>query len=369
MASLEYYEVLGVKREASQQEVKSAYRRMAVRYHPDRNPDDPEAESKFKEAAEAYSVLSDPEKRAQYDRFGHRATANGGGFGGFDPATFGDFADILGDLFGFGFQRSGRAGARPGSDLRYRLSLTLEEAAFGVEKSLRIPRLEACESCAGSGAAVGTSKVVCSACEGYGQVRMTQGFLTVARACPKCSGTGEVVEDPCPKCNGQGRNEQVRTLTVTVPPGVDSGSRMRLQGEGEHGVQNGPTGDLFVELTVADHERLVRHGKDLYSLEEISYSQAVLGAVKSVETIHGAEELEVPEGTRGGSELRIRGKGMPRLDGRGTGDHIVKIEVKIPNPKWLSEEQIELLEKMADLDGDDVAEPRGVVDRVRDLFN
>lgn len=369
MSSVDYYSVLGVERGASHQEIKAAYRRIAVRHHPDRNPGDAEAERKFKQAAEAYSVLSDTRKRHQYDRFGHRAP-NGGGFSGFDPATFGDFADILGDLFGFGFQRGrGGGGARPGSDLRYRLSVTLEDAARGVEKSLRIPRLEVCDACGGNGAAEGTTSTTCSACEGYGQVRMTQGFLTVARTCPKCSGTGEVIEDPCRDCRGAGRREYQRTLSVNVPPGVDTGTRLRLQGEGEDGLRGGPTGDLYVDIVVEEHERLVRHGHDLYSAEEVTYSQAVLGAELEVETLHGREAWRLPPGTPNGNEIRIRGKGMPRLDGRGSGDHVLRVEIKVPDPKWLSEEQRELLERMADLEGESPSESRGVVDKVRDLFN
>ena len=369
MSQVDYYSVLGVERTASRQEIKAAYRRIAVRYHPDRNPDDPEAEAKFKQAAEAYSVLSDDNKRGQYDRFGHRAP-NGGGFSGFDPATFGDFADILGDLFGFGFQRSrGGGGARPGADLRYRLNVTLEEAAHGTEKSLRIPRLETCDSCAGSGAEDETSRVTCSACEGYGQIRMTQGFLTVARTCPKCSGTGEVVENPCRECRGEGRREYQRTLTVNVPPGVDTGTRLRLQGEGEHGVRGGSTGDLYVDVAVEEHEQLLRHGQDLYSTETVSYSQAVLGAELEAETLYGEETWRLPPGTRNGTEIRLRGKGMPRLDGRGHGDHVLVVEVEVPDPKWLSEEHREVLEQLAELEGKSVSESRGVVDRVRDLFN
>lgn len=369
MTTVDYYSVLGVERDASHQEIKAAYRRIAVRYHPDRNPGDTEAERKFKQAAEAYAVLSNADKRRQYDHFGHRSP-NGGGFSGFDPATFGDFADILGDLFGFGFQRGrGGGGARPGSDLRYRLNVTLEEAAQGVEKSLRIPRLEVCDTCGGSGAAEGTTSSTCSACEGYGQIRMTQGFLTVARTCPKCVGTGEVVENPCGDCRGDGRREYLRTLSVNVPPGVDSGNRLRLQGEGEHGLRGGPTGDLFVDVIVEEHERLVRHGHDLYSTEEVSYSQAVLGAELEVETLFGSETWKLPPGTRNGTEIRIRGKGMPRLDGRGRGDHVLRVEVRVPDPKWLSDEQRELLERLAELEGDSPAGSRGVVDKVRDLFN
>lgn len=368
MSQVDFYQVLGVERDASHQEIKAAYRRLAVRYHPDRNPRDAGAEMKFKQAAEAYSVLSDAEKRRQYDRFGHR-TPNGG-FSGFDPATFGDFADILGDLFGFGFQRArGGGGARPGADLRYRLSVTLEEASRGVEKSLRIPRLEVCDTCGGSGAAEGTTSTTCSACEGYGQVRMTQGFLTVARTCPKCSGTGEVIEDPCRDCRGDGRREYQRTLKVNVPRGVDNGTRLRLQSEGEDGARGGPTGDLYVDILVEEHERLVRHGHDLHSTEEVNYSQAVLGAELEVETLHGPESWRLPPGTRNGTEIRVRGKGMPRLDGRGIGDHVLRVEVRVPDPKWLSEEQRELLERMAELEGESRGESRGVVDKVRDLFN
>ena len=262
MAKRDYYEILGVGRDASQKQIKSAYRKLAVRHHPDRNPGDPESEEKFKEAAEAYAVLSDSGQRARYDRFGHQGV--GGGFGGFDAGTFGDFSDILGDFFGRGF--ADLFGARwsgpgqPGADLRYSLPLTLEEAAFGQEKTLEIPRLEVCDTCSGNGSAGGAPPVVCSACGGRGQIRFTQGFFTVARTCPQCGGEGRGISQPCPVCSGEGRVEKTRSIEVKIPAGVDTGTRLRLAGEGEHGRRGGRTGDLYVDITVQPHSDFVREG-------------------------------------------------------------------------------------------------------------
>ena len=352
--------------------IKSAYRKLAVRYHPDRNPDDPQAEEKFKEAAEAYAVLSDPDKRSRYDRFGHQA-AGAGGFGGFDPATFGDFADILGDFFGFGdiFGRAGRSRTRgrPGADLRYELKLTLEEAAFGTEKDITIPRLETCPECAGNGSAPGSSPQTCSACHGQGQVRFSQGFLTVARTCPQCGGEGQVITDPCADCRGGGRVERERRVELKIPPGVDSGSRLRLGGQGEHGLRGGPTGDLFVDLIVAPHEEFERAGADTLAPLLLSYAQLVLGTTVEVATLHGPEEVTVPAGSKPGSQFRLRGKGIPRLGGAGRGDHIVVAQLNVPRLKELSEEQHELLQRLAEIEGTPVKGERGVLERVKDLFH
>ena len=282
----DYYEILGVSRDADSRQIKTAYRRLAVQYHPDRNPEDSEAESRFKEAAEAYSVLSDTEKRARYDRFGHRGVSAGGA-GGFDPSTFGDFADILGEFFGMGFgdlfggQRR-RGGGEPGADLRYRLGLTLEEAAFGTEQSLRIPRLETCPSCDGSGSAADSSPATCTACGGYGQIRLSQGLFTVARTCPQCRGEGRVITDPCGECHGQGRVERERSIEVKIPPGVDTGTRLRLSGEGEHGRRGGRLGDLYVDILVQEHDDFEREGPHVRSQLALSYVQAVLGATVAV---------------------------------------------------------------------------------------
>jgi molecular chaperone DnaJ len=364
----DYYEVLGVGRGAEEREVKSAYRKLALKYHPDKNPGDGKAEERFKEAAEAYAVLSDPDKRARYDRFGHQGVA---GSGGFDPTIFADFSDILGDLFGFGFgdpfgrRRGAGGGPARGADLRYDLQLGFEEAAFGVEKTLRIPRLEACEACRGTGSAGGSAPALCSACGGRGQVRFTQGFFTVARTCPQCRGEGRVVVDPCAECRGDGRVERERSLSVKVPAGVDTGHRLRLSGEGEHGRLGGPAGDLYVVLQVRPHARLKRDGSTVFGRVAVSYPQAVLGATVEVETVHGTASLEVPPGTPHGKDFRLRGQGIQRLDGGGRGDHVAVVEIEIPHPRELTEEEGELLRRLAEISGKPVREERGVFDRVK----
>lgn len=368
----DYYEVLGVSRQADGREIKTAYRRLAVQFHPDRNPDDKEAESKFKEAAEAYAVLSEPDKRARYDRFGHGGMS-GPGFGGFDASTFGDFADILGDFFGMGFGdlfggRRRRSGGEPGADLRYRLRLELEQAAFGTDKTLKIPRLESCESCAGSGCAEGASPTTCSACGGYGQVRISQGLFTVARTCPQCRGQGQTITDPCGTCHGEGRVEKERSIEVKIPAGVDNGTRLRLAGEGEHGRRGGRTGDLYVDIQVDEHASFHREGPHVLGVLNVSYSQAVLGSSVEVETLHGSEVVEIPPGTAHGREFRLPGKGIARLDGRGQGDHIAHVQLSVPHPKDLSETEVELLRQLAEEQGHEVREDRGVLNRVRDLF-
>src|SRR6185295_13560461 len=311
-AKRDYYEVLSVTREASEKEIKTAYRRLAVQFHPDKNPGDREAEEKFKEAAEAYEVISDPEKRQRYDRFGHQGV-QGAGSGGFDPSTFGDFADILGDLFGFGRRAGGGGGASRGADLRYDLELTFEEAAFGSDQKLRLPRLEKCETCSGSGSAAGKAPVACSACGGRGQVQVAQGFLTFASTCPQCRGEGRVISDPCRDCRGSGLVERERTLEIRIPAGVDTGARLRLVGEGEHGRLGGPPGDLYVVTAVKPHPRFQRDGSTVISRQRISYPQAVLGARLEVETLHGTTPLEIPSGTQHGKDFRLRGQGIDRV--------------------------------------------------------
>lgn len=368
----DYYEVLGVSRQADAREIKTAYRRLAVQFHPDRNPDDKAAESQFKEAAEAYAVLSDSEKRARYDRFGHGGVS-GTGFGGFDPSTFGDFADILGDFFGMGFgdlfgNRRRRGGGESGADLRYRLRLELEQAAFGTDEVLKVPRLETCDTCAGSGSTADSPPATCSACGGYGQVRISQGLFTVARTCPQCRGEGQVITDPCIDCRGEGRVEHERSIEVKIPAGVDNGTRLRLAGEGEHGRRGGRAGDLYVDILLEPHAFFEREGPHLHGALKLSYSQAVLGTSTEVDTLHGPEELEIPPGTAHGKEFRLNGKGIPRLDGRGQGDHIVHVQLHVPSPKNLSETEIELLKQLAEEEGSEVREDRGVLNRVRDLF-
>ena len=367
MAKRDYYEVLGIGRSASQQEIKSAYRKIAVRDHPDKNPGDKAAEERFKEAAEAYAVLSDADKRARYDRFGHQGVA-GAGAGGFDPTIFADFSDILGDIFGFGGRRGGGSGMTRGADLRYDLTLTFEEGAFGTETTLRIPRLEGCPKCSGSGSANGSPPAVCSACGGRGQVRFTQGFFTVARTCPQCQGEGRVIGDPCPECRGEGRVERERSIGVKIPAGVDTGARLRLSGEGEHGRRGGPAGDLYVVLQVRPHKQFRRDGTTVLSRQSISYPQAVLGTTVEVETLHGKSALDIPAGTPHGRDFRLRGQGISRLDGSGRGDHVVTVEVAVPQPRDLSDEELQLLRRMAEIGGDPVKEERNVLDRVKNLF-
>ncbi len=367
----DYYEVLGVGRSASPQEVKSAYRKLAVQYHPDKNQGDREAEERFKEAAEAYAVLSDPEKRARYDRFGHQGVG-GVGAGGFDPTIFADFSDILGDLFGFGDlfggRRRGGSRAARGADLRYDLTLTFEEAAFGTETTLRIPRLESCGKCSGSGSAEGSQASVCSACGGAGQVRMSQGFFTMVRTCPQCGGEGRVITNPCQECRGQGRTERERSIQVKIPAGVDTGARLRLTGEGEHGLHGGPPGDLYVVLSVKPHPRFRRDGYDVLSRLDLSYPQAVLGTTVEIETLHGESTLEIPPGTAHGERLRIANRGIDRLGDSGRGAHIVEVALAVPRPRDLSDQEIELLRKLAEIRGTPVRSERGVVERVRDFF-
>jgi molecular chaperone DnaJ len=364
----DYYEVLGVARDATAQQVKAAYRKLALQYHPDKNPGDSEAEERFKEAAEAYAVLSDEDKRARYDRFGREA-AGGFGAGGIDPTIFGDFSDILGDLFGFGFGGGARAGgAVPGADLRYDLEISFEEAAFGVTRTVEFPRLEGCAACNGEGSAGGKAPATCRACGGSGQVRFSQGFFTVARSCPNCHGEGRVVTDPCPECRGAGRVERERRLEVKIPAGVDSGARLRLSGEGEHGRRNGRRGDLYVVLAVAPHERFRREGPHVLVEEEIGYPQAVLGAEIEVATLRGGRPLEIPPGTHAGQLFRLKGEGIDRLGGRGRGDQIVEIAIRVPRPAELVDEQRELLRRLGELEGRPAREERGVLDRVKDLF-
>ena len=364
----DYYEVLEVERNASDSEIKSAYRKLAVKYHPDRNADNPEAEDKFKEASEAYSVLSDAEKRARYDRFGHQDGAQG--FSGFDPSAFGDFSDILGDLFGFGGGGGRRRGSQgvPGADLRYDLEITFEEAAFGVAKRIQFPRLESCDDCSGSGSADGNLKT-CNMCGGSGRVRFSQGFFSVARTCPECQGEGRQVTDPCKSCRGHGRVPQEKELEVSIPAGVDNGMRLRLRGEGERGKRGGPSGDLDVVIHVLDHERFQRDGADVHEMLYLTYAQMVLGTEKEIDTLHGKEKVKVAAGTQPGHETRLRGKGIPQLGAERRGDHIVHLMLKVPKPKELDSDRLALLHKLAELEGSEVHhEAKGVFEKVKNLF-
>jgi molecular chaperone DnaJ len=371
MSKRDYYEILGVSRTANDQEIKSAYRKLAVRYHPDKNPNDSSAEEKFKEAAEAYSVLSDAEQRRRYDRFGHAGVSSAAGAGAWGAPGFGGIEDILGDLFGFGDVFGGgrtgsrRTAAQRGSDLRYDLEIKLEEAAQGMTAQLRIPRLESCETCQGSGAAAGTQPENCQTCSGTGQVRYQQGFFSVARTCQTCRGVGRVITNPCPKCKGAGRVEREKQMEVKIPGGVETGSRLRVQGEGEAGTQGGPSGDLYVVIHVAEHDQFERQGSNLYEAVPITFAQAALGSDISVKTLDGEEKLKVPMGTQTGTVFRLKGKGMPVLGGRGRGDLFVSVTVITPTT--LTREQRKLLEQLAEVENKDL-EDKGLVDKVRDIF-
>ncbi len=347
----DYYEVLGVSRTSGDQEIKSAYRKLALQYHPDRNPDNPEAEERFKECSEAYAVLADAEKRARYDRFGHAGvgSAAGQGFGGFDPNVFNDFQDIFGDLFGFGdvFGQGGgrrRTRAQRGADLREDLTLEFEEAVFGVTKQVQMRRLEECDQCKGTGVAPGKSPINCTTCGGRGQMRYQQGFFTITRACSTCGGAGKLIVDPCTQCRGQGRITRARTVTAKVPAGVDEGARILYSNEGEAGVFGGPPGDLYIVLHVKEHTFFERDGKDLHCTVPISISQAALGAEIHVPTLEGEDKLKIPEGTQTGATFKLKNKGVPVLNGRGRGDLFV--DVKVQTPSKLTKRQRELLEEL-----------------------
>jgi molecular chaperone DnaJ len=364
----DYYEVLGIQRGAAIDEIKKSYRRLAVKYHPDKNPGDAEAEEKFKEAAEAYGVLSDDEKRSRYDRFGHQGLGN---MGGFDPNQFADFGDILGDLFGFGdfFGTSRRRGTRAakGQDVRYDLTLTFEEAVFGKEISVDVPRVATCPTCTGTGAKPGTQPVSCSGCGGRGQIRYSQGFFAISRTCPQCGGAGKVIKDPCVTCDGAGRVRESKTISVKVPAGVDDGSRLRVSGEGEAGFNGGPAGDLYVFLSVREHPKFQRRDYDIHSEQTISFTQAALGAEIRTDTIDGQESLRIPPGTQPNQVFKLRSKGVQFLDGTGRGDHYVHAAVRIPTS--LSDEQKQLLEQYAALEGEESGSGRRVLDKVKDFFS
>jgi molecular chaperone DnaJ len=373
----DYYEVLGVERSATEQVIKSAYRKLALKHHPDRNPDSKEAEERFKEAAEAYAVLADPAKRQAYDRFGH-AGVSGAGAGGFDPNVFTGFEDIfggLGDVFGFGDIFGGRRGGpRRGADLRYDLELSFEEAASGTETTIQIPRQEACETCAGSGAAPGTTRVTCQKCQGRGQVRFQQGFFTVARTCGHCRGEGSLISKPCADCRGAGRVQKTRKLTVRIPAGISTGQRLRLTSEGEAGGPGAPAGDLYVVLHVQEHAFFQREGADLHCEIELGYPLLALGGAMQVPTLDGTAPVDVPAGTQTGTVFRLRGKGLPDLAGRGHGDILVTVRAAVPSK--LSKEQRRLLEAFAETLPQDEFTPtpggadaeRGIFDRVKDIF-
>lgn len=365
--------MLGVRRDASEQDLKQAYRRLAIKYHPDKNPGDTEAEERFKEVAEAYQVLSSADLRPRYDRFGHAGVGAGAGspFAGGFGQGFPGFEDILSDLFGFGDSfgsRGGRRTARRGADLRYDIEISLKEAAEGLKTKIRVPRLETCASCKGSGAAEGSSPSRCSTCGGAGQVRYQQGFFSVSRTCSGCRGTGQVIRNACRDCRGAGRVEREKTLEIRIPAGVDSGSRLRVVGEGEAGEVGAASGDLYVIIQVKEHDVFDRREHSLYCSIPVSFTQAALGADVTVPTLNGSESsISIPEGTQTGSVFRVKGQGMPVLGGRGRGDLFVA--VNIVTPTSISREQRRLLEELANLDSKNAEDDKGIINKVKDMFS
>lgn len=371
MSKRDYYEVLGVGRTATDQELKSAYRKLAMQYHPDRNPDNQQAEEQFKELNEAYAVLSNAENRARYDRYGHAGIGNSAGAGSWGDAGFGGFEDILGDLFGDLFGARGgarRGGPQRGADLRYDFEITLEQAASGHKTKITIPRLENCETCKGSGAAPGTSPITCTQCNGAGQVRFQQGFFSVSRTCNQCRGTGRMIVEVCTTCRGQGRIEKEQELEIKIPAGVDTGARLRLAGEGESGPGGGTRGDLYVVIHVKEHDLFERQENNLYVNVPITFSQAALGAEIKVPTLDGEDTLTVPEGAQTGSIFRLKGKGIVSLQGLGRGDLFVV--TTIVTPTRLNREQKKLLEQFAALEEKQNEGPaRRFSNKVKDIFS
>ncbi|MFB3777808.1 MAG: molecular chaperone DnaJ [Bryobacteraceae bacterium] len=373
MSKRDYYEVLGVGRDADVQEIKSAYRKLALQYHPDRNPGNKEAEENFKEAAEAYSVLGDSSKRATYDRFGHQglSASAGGGTPGFDPNIFADFSDIFGDVFGFGdlFGGGARRRSRPhkGEDLRYDLEISFEDAYRGMSAEILIPREETCSRCQGSRAEPGSGPVTCQTCRGRGEVIYQQSFLSIRRTCAQCGGSGKIIRQACAQCRGQGAVRAERRLKVNVPPGVDNGTHLRLTQEGQAGYNGGPPGDLYVVLKVKEHPVFVRDGNDLHCAIPLSITQAALGAEVSIPTLDGPAPLSIPEGTQHGSRFRLRNLGMPRVNGNSRGDLYVHVEVRIPTK--LTREQRKLMEALSKtLPADNQPKEKGLFDKVKDYF-
>jgi molecular chaperone DnaJ len=354
MAKKDYYELLGVAKEASDGDLKKAYRRLAMKYHPDRNSDDPDAEAKFKEAKEAYEILSDGDKRAAYDQFGH-AGVEGAGMGGRGGGAggFGDiFGDVFGDIFGGG-RRGGQGSVYRGADLRYDLSLTLEEAVIGHSANISFPSLKSCDTCDGQGAKPGTSRKACDTCGGAGQVRRQQGFFSVQQTCPACRGEGSTIEDPCTDCHGRGRVQQNRTLSVKVPAGVDTGDRIRLSGEGEAGQNGGPPGDLYVEVRVRPHAVFQRDGANLTCSVPLSFATAAIGGEVNVPTLEGEVNLKIPASTQSGRVFRLRSKGVKPVRGGGVGDLYCKVEIETPtNLTGAQKDLLQKFEEMLEAGGD-----------------
>lgn len=379
MSKPDYYEVLGVSRDASQREIKRAYRKQAMENHPDQNPDDPEAEEKFKLASEAYEVLSDPEQKKIYDQFGHEGLEGAGGGGGRSRGRgrgftsldeiFDQFGDIFGDVFnqggGFGNRRGGRGGRRRGADLRYDMELNFEEAVFGTTRTVEIPGKVECSECDGRGAEPGSSATQCSTCNGAGQVRHSQGFFTLTSTCPDCGGRGEVIDDPCDECGGDGVVQETREVEVDIPAGVDDGTRLRLGGKGEAGTEGGGSGDLYVFLHVKDSDDFTREGDDIHVHAEISFVQAALGCEVEVPALEDeTREVTIPPGTQPGDEIPLRGEGVPHVRGSGRGRLVVHVDVTIPTE--LTDKQRELLAEFAE--ESDIEIKKGFFDKIKESF-
>lgn len=366
MQKRDYYEILGVRKDSSEQELKSAYRKLAIQHHPDKNAGDKEAEEKFKEGAEAYSVLSDPDQRAQYDRFGHAGVnSSAGGFQGFDPDVFSDFSDILGDFFGFGGSRRQPNQPGRGADLRYDLEINFMEAVAGVKTKIKIPRQETCQSCRGTGADPKEGLSTCTACQGQGSVRYQQGFFTIRRTCSTCQGQGQLIKKACSQCRGQGQVRNEKVLEIKIPAGVDQGSRLRIMGEGEGGPKGGPSGDLYVVLSVEEHPFFQRQDNNIYCEIPISFSQAALGGETTVPTLEKPQKIKIPAGTQSDTVFRLKGRGIVSLNGYGKGDQLVR--VKISTPKKLTKEQKELFEQLAAISGD-AEESSSLFEKVKEIL-
>ncbi len=371
MAKRDYYEILGINRDASGQELKSAYRKLAIKYHPDKNAGNKEAEEKFKEAAEAYSVLSDGDKRARFDRFGHAGVSSGaGGSEGFDPDTFSDFSDILGDFFGFGDIFGGSRGQpnrpRRGTDLRFNLELSFKEAVFGVKTKIKIPRQETCQTCQGSGADPKQGISTCTACQGQGTVRYQQGFFTIRQTCSTCRGSGQLIKKACSQCKGRGQVPKEKVLEIKIPAGVDEGSRLRITREGEAGPNGGPSGDLYVVISVAEHPFFKRIDNNIYCEIPISFSQAALGGETTVPTMEKPQKIKLPSGTQSDTVFRLKGRGIVSVNGRAKGDQLV--QVKIITPTKLNKEQRELLQRLDAISGTD-EESSNLFEKVKEMLS
>ncbi len=378
MAKADFYETLGVAKGADEKELKSAFRKLAMKFHPDKNPDDKEAEKKFKEINEAYETLKDPQKRAAYDRYGHAAFENGGmgngqgpfGAGGMGAGGFSDiFEDIFGEMMGGGRQRRSTGGRERGADLRYNMEISLEEAFKGKTAQIRVPTTISCDACSGSGAKAGTKPTTCPTCQGAGRVRAAQGFFSVERTCPTCHGRGQTITDPCTKCHGQGRVQEERSLSVNIPAGIEDGTRIRLTGEGEAGLRGGPAGDLYIFMSVKPHPFFQRDGADLYCSVPISMTTAALGGKFEVSTLDGTKSrVTVPEGTQAGKQFRLKGKGMPIMRSSQMGD--LYIQIMIETPQKLSKRQRELLQEFDELSSkENNPESSGFFSRMKDFFD